>query len=635
MKVGIIAEYNPFHNGHKYQIEYIKEHFNPEIIVALTTNYFSMRGDISVLSKYDKTKVAIKEGIDLVLEYPYLYATQNADIFAYSAITILNLAKVDTIVAGSEANDLSLIEQVAKIEKEKVFQSKIKEYLDNGSSYRQAFSLALRELYQLELKENDLLNLKYYEAIEKINKNIKLILIKREGSNYLDDNISGKYPSAKALRSAKEIKWYVPTIVNNIYKEKGFYDINKFNDILKYNIITKDLSNIFEAKEGIENLFKPDFKDITTLALDLTNKRYKYARIMRFISYILTDYQKDIKLDDINYIRILGFNENGKKYVNKIKKEINVISNLKEGINQILDFEMKLAKLFSVVFNEDFVKQEQMLPYIKEQYLIGSDLDRTLLYNHEYISDYSKTYIREYARDNYFVMVSGRPFSATYHFFLSLGINQPFICDNGGSIYFPKDDGSFDVKLFTIKEDTFKRFIFEVKDYIYAILDTVYKTVYTNDIKRIPDFLVHFELPDTKLVEDDLINLANHDAILPNIWVYKDKIEDFNKVLEKYEDIDYHFWGVNDGYGDYEIFSKDTSKEKSLLYLAKMYNIKRGNIYAFGDDLNDLSMLKSEHIKGVAMPISSDYIKEQSYDIAPSSSEDDGLVKYLEKHNII
>lgn len=364
--VGIICEYNPFHNGHLYHLEKAKEIAEGGTLIAILTGYFSMRGDICVINKYDKVKTAIDNGIDITIELPYLLGTQNADLFAYNSIYLLNEMKIDVVVSGSEENNLELIKEIYNLQNSQEFQEQIKIELKKGSSYRKSFSDTLKK-YNYELNSNDMLNLKYYEAIQKINPNIKLKLIQRIKNNYNDKTFNdSNIQSATSLRLAKNIEGYVPDSINEIFKTKGFYDLNRFSNILKHLITTNDLKDIFMAKEGIENSLNTNFETIDELIEKLTSKRYTTTRIKRFISYIITNTKQD-ELFDVTKTtpRVTGFNEKGKEYLSNIKKEVNYFTRLVNGINQVYDKELLISKIFSNIYNEDFIKIEQKLPYKK------------------------------------------------------------------------------------------------------------------------------------------------------------------------------------------------------------------------------------------------------------------------------
>ena len=210
-----------------------------------------------------------------------------------------------------------------------------------------------------------MLNVKYLEAINKINPNLQLSLIKRINNNYNDTQLNDStIQSATAIRNTNNIEKYVPDFINKIHKTKGFYDMNKFSSILKHLIITSDLSSIFQAQEGIENSLSTSFNTIDELVDQLTSKRYTSTRIKRFISYILTNTtKKEMSEIENPVVRVTGFNENGQKYLNKNKKDITYFTRITNGISNIYDKELMIAKIFTNIYNEDFVKIEQSLPY--------------------------------------------------------------------------------------------------------------------------------------------------------------------------------------------------------------------------------------------------------------------------------
>lgn len=364
--VGLIVEYNPFHNGHMHHLNEAKRLSDNGLVIAVTTTYFSMRGEVCVIDKYQKTKLALEAGIDILIELPYLLGTQNADIFAFNAVQLLAKMGVDTIVAGSECNDIQIIKKIHAIEKNQEFQNEIKKYLSDGLSYRRSFSLALEKFGMIELLANDLLNLKYYDAIQKLGSLIELKLIKRINNNYHDQTINAtSIQSATALRKLLDIQKYVPHWSNRIYAERQFMNINSFVDIYNHLVITNDLSKLWQATEGIHNRFTPT-DSLEELIGKLTSKRYTTSRITRFISYILTNTTTDDLVFEDNYpIRILGFNTSGQEYLNSIKKRVNFFTRLINGIHPIYDFELKIAKIFSNVFKENFIVIEQKLPYRK------------------------------------------------------------------------------------------------------------------------------------------------------------------------------------------------------------------------------------------------------------------------------
>ena len=179
--IGIIAEYNPFHNGHLYHLNTIKEMYPDSTIVLVMNGNFTERGDVSIIDKWKKTKIAINLGIDLVIELPYPFATQSADHFAYGAVTLLEKLNVDKLVFGSESNNIEDLKLIAKTQIENdEFEKLVKIYSKMGKNYPTALSCALEDLTGKKIETpNDLLGISYIKAILENNYKIKPETIKR------------------------------------------------------------------------------------------------------------------------------------------------------------------------------------------------------------------------------------------------------------------------------------------------------------------------------------------------------------------------------------------------------------------------------------------------------------------------
>lgn len=365
--IGLIAEYNPFHNGHLYQINKIKEMYPDSIIIAVVSSCFTQRGDVSVLNKWNKTQIALDNNIDIVIELPFVYATQGSDIFAKGAITILEKMKIDTLVFGTESDNLDIINLIADTQiNNPNYNIIVKKYLNKGINYPTATNNAVNDLtgYKID-SPNDLLALSYIKQIKIDKQNIKIINIKRTNS-YHDNKIKDNIASASTIRKLnlnnKNIDNLIPYNLNYLYK----ISMNDYYPYLKYKVIEEEsnLNKYQTVDEGIENRL---IKNINTssnyeeLISKIKTKRYTYNKISRMLLHILTDFTKEeAKNLKIDYIRLLGFSTNGKKYLNRIKKTIDVpiITGYKKSISKILDIELKITKIYSLVTNSNLINEE-------------------------------------------------------------------------------------------------------------------------------------------------------------------------------------------------------------------------------------------------------------------------------------
>ena len=349
--IGIIAEYNPFHNGHIYQIEKIKKLYPDSLIIVVLNGNFTQRGDVSIINKWDKTKIILEHDVDLVVELPTFYGINNADLFARGALKILNDLK---IVFGIERDNIDDFVEIAKIKNTDAYKLLLKEYLDKGYSYPKASFDSIEKITNIKINTpNDILALSYIEEIFNNSYNISPIGIKRT-NDYHDKDLK-EISSATAIREAikenKNINNYVPleTIkyINNISMDNYF-------DLLKYKIIsTDDLTIYHDVKEGIDVRIKKyiyESSSLEELINNIKTKRFTYNRIKRILLYILLDIRKDIKVND--YIRPLGFNKKGANYLKQIKNKLTLplISNYSDN-KDILESEYRVNSIYSLKTN--------------------------------------------------------------------------------------------------------------------------------------------------------------------------------------------------------------------------------------------------------------------------------------------
>lgn len=331
--VGIICEYNPFHNGHLYHLQKVKEMFPNTPIVLILSGNFTQRGIPSFLDKWDKTEIALHYGVDLVIELPFSFATQSADIFAYGAIRLLSLLQVDYLVFGSESNNIEELTKLVPIVSGPKYHELVRFYQKQGNNYPTSLNLALKKLSGTSLNTpNDLLGFSYIKEIVHQQANIIPVTIQRTNDFHekkLNQEISSATSIRKALKDKIDISSCVPEITLN-YLKKTNYDMECFFPFLKYKLYSTDhLDQYQTVDEGIEHRILKQINSTTSweeLIKKVKTKRYTYNKISRLLLHILCGFTKEkaSSTKEIQYIRILGFNELGKKYLHEVKKEVSV-----------------------------------------------------------------------------------------------------------------------------------------------------------------------------------------------------------------------------------------------------------------------------------------------------------------------
>ncbi|MEG0994907.1 MAG: nucleotidyltransferase [Bacilli bacterium] len=371
--IGLIAEYNPFHNGHKYQINKIKEMFPDSLLIVNLSGNFTQRGEPSLIEKFTKSKIAILEGIDIVIELPYPFATGSADFFAKGAISLLNAIKVDYLIFGSESNDLSSLKKLVSVQlNNDQYNLLCKVYLQSGYNYPTALSLALKDLTNISVTlPNDILALSYLKALINQNTTITPLSIKRT-NDYHSLKLK-KIMSATAIREAlkenKDISLGVP--YNTINNLNDLHFSEDYFPFLRYKILVeKDLNVYFGIDEGISPRIKKAFLTSHTIkeALNKINtKRYTTPRINRMLCNILVGYTKEeaLNMKEITYIRVLDYSMKGQEYLHHIKTYLTLplITTYSRLKDDMLKLELRTTSIYAMSL--DFLKQDKL---IKEEY---------------------------------------------------------------------------------------------------------------------------------------------------------------------------------------------------------------------------------------------------------------------------
>ena len=359
MKIlGLIVEYNPFHHGHLYHLNKAKELLNPDLTIAVMSSHFVQRGEPAISDKWTRAQIAIKNGVDLVIELPFVYSVQSADYFAHGAIDILAKLKVTDIVFGSENGNINIFKDIAYTIKnnQKAYNNIVKEQMNLGLRYPDACNQALSLLMNKTVTTpNDLLGLAYVKEIIDHDYPIEMHCIKR--TNDFHSLQIEAISSASAIRHALKNKIDIKNQFCNYKEYKEFYFLDDLYPYLRYKILTtsnQSLKQLHLVDEGIENLLKEKIlvsNNMEQLITNLSSKRYTRSRIQRMLIHILMNNTKDqiINAMHLNYIRILKMNNYGQAYLNKIKKvcEYKLITNFSSYTHPALDLEFKATKLLS------------------------------------------------------------------------------------------------------------------------------------------------------------------------------------------------------------------------------------------------------------------------------------------------
>lgn len=369
--IGIVTEYNPLHNGHIYQIKKIKEMYPESIIVVAMSANYTMRGEISVLDKWTKTKLCLENGIDIVLEIPFIYANQSSDIFSYAAIKMLSAFKIDTLVFGSESNNLDKLKAISKVQIDNnEFDTLVKKYLDKGYNYPTSLAKSIHDITGYTIKEsNDILAVSYIKEIIKNNYNINIVPIKRTNSfksNLISSDIISAYQIRQLLKSNINISKYIPynkKYIRNIDYAKLFLlikykVISEYNKIEEYHLITEGIEKrIYEA------ILKSD--NYEELVNYVSNKRVTINKVNRMLINIFVGFTKEDKENtkNLSYIKLLGLSSEGKKYYSKIKKNISIPVYTKFEKN-VMDTELKASYLYSLIVNDKSIFKSEITSHV-------------------------------------------------------------------------------------------------------------------------------------------------------------------------------------------------------------------------------------------------------------------------------
>lgn len=389
--LGIVAEYNPLHNGHVYHIQNAKERAKAEYVVLIMTGNFTQRGNTSIVDKWEKTRMALKNGVDLVIELPTIYSISSAENFADGAIKILNeLRFISHISFGMEEEDITLINNIASVmtNEPKEYKNYLKEALKEGDSYPKAREKALLKYlndskYENVLNgSNNILAIEYLKALKRQKSNIIPIGIKREKVFYNSNKIIDEFASSTGIRNLllskqiEEVIKVVPVSTFNILyeniKDGTFtFDLKDLSKPIIYkfrNMTKEEIRELPDVSEGLENLIKESVEktnNLVELINLIKNKRYTQTRIQRILLYgLLGISKKDMEMSKKTapYIRVLGCNRQGKRLLSEIDRDKLITSvkdyenknkNKSKNLKRMLEIDKNATNMYTIAFKEN------------------------------------------------------------------------------------------------------------------------------------------------------------------------------------------------------------------------------------------------------------------------------------------
>ena len=374
--VGVIIEYNPFHNGHKYHLEKLKEDTKADVVVGVMSGDYVQRGEPSIVNRFLKSEFSLRGGIDLIVELPSFYSTQSGEVFALGGVGILKELGVDTIVFGSESNDIVELERIALLGETEEFKLLLKEELKKGYSYPTSYSNALNLLkIDKKIASNDILGLEYIKARNILAPEIEIKTIQRINAGYYDSTVNENISSATGVRKKifkdEQVGDAVPNFVNDSLLKEQKVRLADYYPYIRYEILNQKnkLIEIQDVEIGFDNkLFVSAEKnsEFEFFFESLVSKRYTIGRIQRILIHILLNITKEMTQNikyKIPYIRVLGFNSKGQKHLKFLKEgrkerdeaipiivgTKNIKKNLTKEEKEYFDFNEKNSEIYKLI----------------------------------------------------------------------------------------------------------------------------------------------------------------------------------------------------------------------------------------------------------------------------------------------
>ncbi|MBA2174282.1 nucleotidyltransferase [Halobacillus locisalis] len=392
---GVIVEYNPFHNGHLYHLEQSKQEADAECMIAIMSGQFLQRGEPAIIDKWHRTEAALKKGVDLVLELPYIYAVEHSDHFSKGAVRTLSEMGVKSLCFGSEHGEIHAFEKAYCHLKQHqaTYDLAVRTHLNEGYAYPEASRKAYEEINlpsdSIDLTQpNNILGYSYVKEVLTYDPNMTPLTIKRTANNYHDETILGHIASATSIR--KQMKQYglsqparealpdstVEQLLSYQRKNDDWHDWEHYFHLLHYKILTMscdELRSIHGVDEGLEHRLKRTIKQATSFESfmnALKTKRYTWTRLQRTLVHILIGTKKSLAQQLLHderppYARVLGMTDTGRQYLKEQKKKMNIplITQPQQLDHPMLELEERASVSYYSI-----LKAEKRVACLKREY---------------------------------------------------------------------------------------------------------------------------------------------------------------------------------------------------------------------------------------------------------------------------
>lgn len=380
--VGIIAEYNPFHKGHEYQIQQAKEQTGANIAIILMSGDFVQRGTPAIFAKHQRTAMALLGGADIVFELPSFYACGSAEYFSSGAVSVFNaLNSIDFLCFGSESGEIDTCRFLGKLlaDEPKLYKEKLRSFLKQGLSFPAARKSALAEYLKekdIPFSEdfldtpNNILGIEYCKSLAAQNSSIAPVTIKRIGSSYHETSLSSEYPSASAIRRELIAAWNTQKFLSDTLKNaqppavkdylcallenETFLIEDDFSLLLKYELMKNTPESLCAFSDMSPDLARRiyhhlnTFETFTQFAEQLKTKELTYTRICRALLHVLLNIPSDLPAISPAYVRLLGFKKESSSFLRILQKNSDI-----PIITKAADYKKLLPKEAHSLFEKD------------------------------------------------------------------------------------------------------------------------------------------------------------------------------------------------------------------------------------------------------------------------------------------